>query len=113
MYPKDTTSVMLQCKLRKPNFTIEDWDIEDAEYRLCRSSELTEDIVLFIGIPHDEMLIKVVELYYAKEDMCPIVHIHIDEKVIICYYHIIGPSKEELEKEGIELREYRQERMRF
>lgn len=113
MYPKDTTSVLLQCVFIKPNFVIDNWDIEDCEFRLCRGSTLTEDIILFVSLHHDEMRIKIVELYYAKEDACAIIHIHLDIRTIINYYKEAGPTLAEFEKAGIEIKEFRKERIKF
>lgn len=113
MYPKDTSSVFLQCEYIKKNFTIENWDIENCVFRLSRGTMLIEDIILFISMEHDDLKIKTVELYYAKEDVCAIVHLNIEQKTIINYYKQIGPTLEQFETEGISVNEYKKEKQKL
>jgi hypothetical protein len=113
MYPKDTTSVLLQCEYLRKNFTIDYWDIENCEFRLSRGTMLTEDIIMFIGMNHDDLKIKIVELCYAKEDACAIVHLNIEQKTIINYYKPIGPTLAQLEAAGISVNEYKTEKLKL
>jgi hypothetical protein len=113
MYPKNATSVLLQCVFFKPGFTISNWDIDNCSFRLSRGTEITEDIILFASLEHDDMKITVVELYYANEDTCAIVHIHLDTKQILNFYREIGPTLSDFENAGIEVHEFRKERIKF
>ena len=113
MYPTNTTSVLLQCVFYKPGFTVFNWDIDNCSFRLCRGTELTEDIILFASFDHEDMKITVVELYYANEDTCAIVHIHLNTREIINYYREIGPTLADFENAGIEVQEFRKELIKF
>ena len=113
MYPKNTTSVLLQCVFHKPGFTVLNWDIDNCSFRLCRGTEITEDIILFTALEHDDMKITVVELYYANEDTCAIVHLHLDTQQILNYYREIGPVLSDFENAGITVQEFRKERIKF
>jgi len=113
MYPKDSSSIFLQCKFYRPQFIVNGWDIEDCEFRLCRGSNLTEDIILFVCLEHDDLRIRVVELYYAKEDTCGIVHIHLDTKKIVNFYRDVGPTLSEIENAGIKVDKFLKERFKY
>jgi hypothetical protein len=113
MYPKNTTSVLLQCVFFKPGFTVLNWDIDNCSFRLCRGTELTEDIILFASFDHEDMKITVVELYYANEDTCAIVHLHLDTQQILNYYREIGPALADFENAGITVQEFRKEKIKY
>lgn len=111
LYPKDTTSVFLKCEYVRRNFTIDGWDIDNCEFTLRRGTRLEKDIILFICLAEDDLKIKVVELYYSKEDTCAIVYLDIERRTILCYYKPIGPTESELTALGIHINEYRYEKL--
>jgi len=113
MYPKDTTSVFFQCEFHRPGFTVLNWDIEDCSLRLCRGTTLTDDVILLASINHGDLKIKVIELYYVKEDTCAIVHLYLNARQIINYYRETGPTLADFENAGINVQEFRKEKFRL